>query len=232
MPALRVWLPTVAALAGIALTMLLGFWQLGRGDEKVAMGERLKSAQTGPVIAVSADELKVADVAWRRVEVHGRFAADQTVFIDNRVLNGTPGYHVVTPLKIEGGERYVLVNRGWVAAAADRRTVPQVITPQGLQHLNGLAIVPSERQFELSTQVADGNVWQNLTISRYRATVAIPLQPIVIQQSSPAEDGLKREWQPTGPSPDKNYGYAFQWFAMAAAILLYYLVTHVRKRSA
>ena len=183
MPAVRVWLPTVAALAGIALTMLLGFWQLGRGDEKVAMGERLKSAQTGPVIAVSADELKVADVAWRRVEAYGRFAADQTVYIDNRMLNGAPGYHVVTPLKIEGGERYVLVNRGWVAAAADRRTVPRVITPPGLQHLTGLAVVPSEQQFELSTQVADGNVWQNLTISRYRATVAIPLQPIVIQQA-------------------------------------------------
>lgn len=232
MPAIRVWLPLVAALAGIALTVLLGLWQLGRGDEKAALGERLKSAQSGPVIAVPAEEIKASDVAWRRVEVHGRFVADHTVFIDNRVLNGAPGYHVVTPLKIEGGERHVLVNRGWIAAAPDRRTLPQVVTPTGLQHLTGLAIVPSEQQFELSTRVAEGNVWQNLTISRYRATVGIPLQPVVIQQSSPAADGLKREWQITGPSPDRNYGYAFQWFAMAAAILVYYLVTHVRKRPA
>jgi len=232
MPPVRAWLPTLAALAGIALTVALGIWQLDRGDEKTAMGERLKSAQARPLIAIHAAELNAADVAWQRVEANGRFAADYTVFIDNRVLNGVVGYHVVTPLKIEGGERYVLVNRGWVAATADRRTLPKIVTPPATLRVSGIASVPGERQFELSTRVAEGNVWQNLTLSRYRATVNIPLQPVVIQQDSVVDDGLKREWQATGPSPDRNYGYAFQWFAMAAAILVYYLVTHGRKKAA
>ena len=232
MPPVRAWLPTLAALAGIALTVALGIWQLDRGNEKTAMAERLKSAQARPLIAIPAAELNAADVAWKRVEANGRFAAEYTVFIDNRVLNGVVGYHVVTPLKIEGGERYVLVNRGWVAATADRRTLPKIVTPPGTLRVSGIASVPGERQFELSTRVAEGNVWQNLTLSRYRASVNIPLQPVVIQQDSVVEDGLKREWQATGPSPDRNYGYAFQWFAMAAAILVYYLVTHGRKKAA
>jgi len=232
MPPVRAWLPTLAALAGIALTVALGIWQLDRGDEKTAMAERLKSAQAGPLIAIPAAELNAADVAWQRVEANGRFAAEYTVFIDNRVLNGVVGYHVVTPLKIEGGERYVLVNRGWVAATADRRTLPKIVTPPGTLRVSGIASVPGERQFELSTRVAEGNVWQNLTLPRYRASVNIPLQPVVIQQDSVVDDGLKREWQATVPSPDRNYGYAFQWFAMAAAILVYYLVTHGRKKAA
>ncbi len=226
----RVWLPTVAAIAGIALTVALGVWQLGRGNEKAALAEQLKSAQSGPQIAIPAAEISAADVAWRRVEVHGRFAADYTVFIDNRILNGVAGYHVITPLKIEGGERYVLVNRGWIAAAADRRTTPAVITPAGLLHITGQAVLPGEHQFELSTRVAEGNVWQNLTLSRYRASVPIALQAVVVQQDNALDDGLKREWASSGPSPDRNYGYAFQWFALAATILIYYLVTHVRKR--
>ena len=228
MPTIRRWLPTVAAFAGIALTVTLGFWQLGRGDEKAALAGKLKSAQAGPQIAIPAAELRAEDVAWQRVEASGRFAPELTLFIDNRVLNGVAGYHVITPLKIDGGERYVLVNRGWVAAAADRRTLPKIITPEGSVRIAGLATIPSEQQFELSTRVAEGNVWQNLTLSRYRATVPIALQPVVIQQESSVEDGLKREWLATGPSPDRNYAYAFQWFAMALAILIYYLVTHVR----
>jgi surfeit locus 1 family protein len=232
MSGVRKWLPTVAAIAGIALTSALGIWQLGRGNEKAAQVERLSSGQSGPVIAVSAVEINASDVAWKRVEADGRFAAEYTLFIDNRILHGMVGYHVITPLKIENGDRYVLVNRGWIAAAPDRRTLPKIVTPPGLVHITGTALIPSERQFELSTRVAEGNVWQNMTLSRFRATVNIPIQPIVIQQDSVVDDGLKREWAATGPSPDRNFGYAFQWFAMAAAILIYYLVTHVRKRAA
>jgi surfeit locus 1 family protein len=232
MRGVRAWLPAVAAVAGIALTSALGIWQLGRGNEKAAQVERLSSAQNGPVIAIPATEINASDVAWQRVEASGRFAAEYTLFIDNRVLNGVVGYHVITPLKIENGDRYVLVDRGWVAAAPDRRTLPKIVTPPGTVRIAGIASIPSERQFELSTRVAEGNVWQNMTLSRYRATVNIPIQPIVIQQDSAVDDGLRREWVATGPSPDRNYGYAFQWFAMAAAILIYYLVTHVRKRTA
>ena len=47
------------------------------------------------------------------------------------------------------------------------------------------------------------------------------------EQENDLGDGLARIW----PEPDlgiqMHYGYAFQWFAMSAAILIYYLVTHV-----
>jgi len=46
---------------------------------------------------------------------------------------------------------------------------------------------------------------------------------VVVQQDSELNDGLKREWVESRPSPDRNYGYAFQWFAMAVALLIYLL---------
>lgn len=228
----RLWLPAVAAFAGIALTGALGVWQLGRGQEKAAQAERMNSAQKGPIVAIPPAAIRADDVAWQRVEVRGRFRPERTVFIDNRVLHGVAGYHVITPLQIEGGERHVLVNRGWTAAPADRRQAPAVRTPEGVLRVTGLAVVPGEQQFELSTRVAEGNVWQNLTLSRYRATVAIDIQPVVVQQENEIDDGLKREWSASGPNPDRNYGYAFQWFALAAAILVYFLVTRARKARA
>jgi surfeit locus 1 family protein len=91
--------------------------------------------------------------------------------------------------------------------------------------------VPGKRYLELSNQVAEGNVWQNLTLERYRAAVPIPLQPVVIQQENTIEDGLSREWSPPDLGIDKHYAYAFQWYAMAVAIVIIFLVLNVKKRT-
>ena len=64
-----------------------------------------------------------------------------------------------------------------------------------------------------------------------RGPLPIALQPVVIQQESEIDDGLKREWSAPDLGIDKHYGYAFQWFAMAAAIVIIYLVCNVRKRT-
>ena len=213
------------------MTLALGNWQLGRGNDKAALAERIKSASRDALIAMPSAEIKPDDVAWRRVEVRGRFEPKYAVFIDNRVLHGVVGYHIVMPLRIGDSERYVLVNRGWVAGTNVRSQLPQIATPSEMVTVVGLATVPSKRFLELSTQVAEGNVWQNLVLERYRAAVPIEIQPVVIQQENDLGDGLKREWTPPDLGINTHYGYAFQWFALAAAILIFYLVIHVRKRS-
>lgn len=223
--------PTLAALAGIAITVALGNWQLGRGDEKFALAERVQAAGRDALIALPAAEIKVDDVAWRRVEVRGRFEPKYVVFIDNRVLRGVAGYHVVMPLLIGGSERYVLVNRGWVAGTGTRSTLPQIATPAGVVRIIGLATAPSTRYLELSNKVTEGSVWQNLTLERYRAAVSIPIQPVLIQQENNVDDGLKREWDAPDLGVDRHYAYAFQWFALAATILILYVTYHVRKRA-
>jgi len=175
-------------------------------------------------------EVSAADVEWRRVTVRGRFEPRHAVLIDNRIRRGVAGYHVLMPLAIGGGGRYVLVNRGWIAGTADRRRLPEVQTPANTVEITGLAVTPSRRFLELSANAAEGKVWQNLTLERYRQAVPISLQPVVILQESPLEDGLAREWDPPDLGVNTHYGYAFQWLALALAILVFYLVTHVRRR--
>src|SRR3954462_15492388 len=123
--------PTVGAIAGIALTLALGNWQLGRGQQKTALAGRVAAASHDAPIGLSGAEVKADDVVWHRVEVRGRFEPKYAVLIDNRIYHRAAGYPVVMPLKIEGSERYVLVNRGWIAASATRASVPQVVTPAG-----------------------------------------------------------------------------------------------------
>ena len=73
------------------------------------------------------------------LSVRGTWLADRTVFIDNKVPAGKAGFIVATPLRIEGGERCVLVLRGWVAGTGDRRE-PAVRTPEGVVEVAGEAL--------------------------------------------------------------------------------------------
>ena len=58
----------------------------------------------------------------------------------------------------------------------------------------------------------------------------IAVQPFVLRQDSALDDGLVRAW----PAPDfgieKHYGYAFQWFALAATLTGFYGYTQLRSR--
>ena len=221
---------TLAATVGIALTLALANWQLGRAHEKEARAARLAALAKDPPVSLAATEVRAEDVEWRQVTARGRFEPKYGVLIDNRVRRGVAGYHVVMPLDAGGG-RHVLVNRGWVAGNPDRARLPEVRTPPDTVEVTGLAVVPGRRFLELSSRVTEGRVWQNLTLERYREAFSLQLQPVMLQQESPLDDGLAREWDPPDLGVDKHYGYAFQWLALAATILVFYLVTHVRRRA-
>jgi len=222
---------TLAAAAGIALTLALGQWQTGRASHKQDLQQRLATLSQEPPVLVGGDPLATESLLLRRVEVRGVFDDRYTVFLDNRIYRHQPGYHVATPLRIAGSDRHVLVSRGWVAANPDR-SLPKVPTPSGEQRVEGIALPYSDRFIELSTKIAEGQVWQNLGLERYRQATRLELQAFVIQQQSAASDGLVRDWPRPDLKRDTHLAYAFQWYALSLAILIYYLVTHVKRRPA
>ena len=143
------WVPSLAAAAFIALTVALGDWQTRRAEEKVAAGRRIDEAARGPLLALPSSRVDVAVLESRRVSVRGTFDARGTLFLDNKILHGIPGYQILTPIRPENGGIPVLVNRGWVAAG-DRSSLPVVPTPAGVQTIEGEAVVPSARFLELA----------------------------------------------------------------------------------
>lgn len=220
---------TLAAAAGIALTLALGQWQVGRAQYKEALQARYDQLGRQPAVSIGPDPVDRDSLLLRRVELRGTFEPKYTVFIDNRTYRHQPGFHVATPLRITGSDRRVLVNRGWVASPRDR-SLPEVRTPAGEQTVQGVAVAWSERYLELSTKVAEGNIWQNLVYERYRQATGLELQPVVVQQTSAADDGLVREWNRPDLGRNTHLAYAFQWYALSLAILVYYLVSHVKRK--
>ena len=217
------FLPGVAAVAAIALTLSLGNWQTRRAEEKTARGRDLDEAARRTVLNLPAQQVDAHEFEFRSVTARGEYSAKYSVLLDNKVLHGTAGYQVLTPLKIAGGDTFVLVNRGWVAAGTRREVPPQIQTPGGIVTVEGVAIVPSSHIFELGAKTEEGMVWQNLVLARYAKWSGLKLQPIVLQQTSAAPDGLVRAWARPDTGADKHRGYAFQWYALATTILIFYV---------
>jgi surfeit locus 1 family protein len=220
--------PTGAAVLGILLTAGAGNWQLNRAAEKARLQQRIEQADQQPPIHLGAAQLNPADVVYFHVEASGEFKPDGTVYVDNRVRDGVPGYEVVTPLHIDGGA-YVLVNRGWVRADVSRSRLPAVPLPQAPVTVAGIALPGNPRLFELSSDVQAGRVWQNVTVDRYRKAFGLELQPIIIEQQNALSDGLLREWKRPDAGIDRHRGYALQWFCLCFAIIVFYVVLHVKR---
>lgn len=221
--------PTLAALVIFALTLSAGNWQTGRAAEKLALQQRLDAFARGPAVVLAQDRMEPTAVADHRVSVRGRFVAGQTLYIDNRVYRGAPGYHVVTPLQIEGGDRHVLVNRGWIAAGPDRGKLPPVVTSADLINVEGIAIVPLAHPYELAPDTNNGPLRQNLVLERIAAEMKLAMQPVVVLQTGAAPDGLARDWPKPDAGVNTHRAYALQWYVMAALSLVLWLGLNLRK---
>ena len=216
------WIPSLAAIGFIALFIALGNWQSRRAEEKLDAGRLADEAARGPVLQVPAARVDATGFERRRVAARGTFVARDTFFLDNKVLQGTAGYEVVTPLKPEGPGALILVDRGWTAAG-DRSKLPEIVTPEGVRTIEGLAVVPSMRFLELGADVDTGKVRQNLVLAREEKRLGLTLQPFVIQQTSDAVDGLARVWGRPDTGADRNRSYALQWYSFAALAAVLYV---------
>jgi hypothetical protein len=147
------WLPTLAAVIGLAVTLSAAYWQFGRAAYKEQLQHEFRLRQEAPPVVVeTANALPDTEIALRKVTVTGRYLAEHTIYLDNRLRDGIAGYEVVTPLSTGTAAAVVLVNRGWIRAAAERNVLPQVDTPAGPVTVTGTAVVPSGRILELSDQ--------------------------------------------------------------------------------
>jgi len=225
----RLW-PTLATAIGVSVAVALGNWQLGRAAQKRELKARYEAMAAQPPINVGRELLRTEGIDMRRLEARGTFEPQHAVFIDNRIHHGVPGYHVVMPLRIDGSDVRVLVNRGWVARPPLRSDLPAVKTPNGPVTIAGVATVPHPGAFERMDVVVEGRIVQNLTIERYTQMTPIAVQPFVLRQDSALDDGLRREWPAPDFGIDKHYGYAFQWFALAATLGIFYAYTQLKRR--
>ena len=200
----RAW-ALAAAVAACAAFVALGNWQARRADEKRVLGAELEK---------------------KRLTLSGEFRPEHTVFLDNRIRNHRAGYEVVTPLRVDG--EHVLVLRGWVEAGKTRDALPQVRTPGGTVRVEGIALENLPRVMQLKED-AESKVRQSVDIKEFAAQSGLRLRPYFLEQHSPADDGLLRDWPRPDAGAEKHESYSLQWYSFAALAAVLFIVLSFRR---
>ena len=213
----------LAAILSAALTARLGVWQLDRARQKTELHERIvaRGAQAPlPQAEIARDETTAQRQHYRQVQLHGRWLAERTVYLDNRAMNGRAGFIVVTPLLLAEGDA-LLVQRGWSPRhQTDRTVLAPLDTPPGEVTVNGRIAPPPSKLYEFSDS-GGGLIRQNLDLADFAREIRVPLRPLSVQltEAGAANDGLLRDWPAPALDVGKHHGYAFQWFALCTLVI-------------
>jgi surfeit locus 1 family protein len=208
--------------AALVLTALgLGRWQLSRAQQKIAMQAEVERQAAVPALSnqLLLQTTHPETSIYQRARLRGAWVQGQTVLLDNRPMDGRVGFYVVTPFMLEGSQTAIMVQRGWVARNfVDRTAVPSVSTQDGVFDIEGRITPPPAALYELGAQPG-GAIRQNIDLKQFaqQAQLAL-LTSVSLQQSGPPDAGLLRNWPAVNLGVDKHYGYAFQWFALAALV--------------
>jgi surfeit locus 1 family protein len=214
-------------LAGVFLR--LGLWQLERKDEKTELFERFENA---PSMGIAQALTQQAELA--RVEAFGRYDPLRHVLLDNRIWNGRPGVHALTPFQLRDGG-WVLVNRGWLPLPPDRLTLPDVPTDAADRTIRGRLVAASNdgaRLGEADVLVSDD--WPQLVtyleLADIEAALGQPLQPWIVQLDASDPSGFAdRQWSAAVMEPKVHGAYAVQWLALCATSLIIWITLGLRR---
>ena len=221
--------PAIAALLVIAVGVGAGNWQKRRMQAKEALRAQYDEADRAAPIALASLPAATdwGSMRYHRVTAAGEYLPQRQIFIDNRVVAGRAGFHVVTPLAFPDG-RVVLVNRGWVAQQASRSALPEAPPPVGQVTVQGRLSIPPTGYLELQRESTSGPVRQNLDPARFAAATGLAVLPVVIEATAAPvpDDGLARSW----PAPDFGVEthriYMVQWYAFALLAAVLWLWFH------
>jgi surfeit locus 1 family protein len=231
------WLGTLIMILLIPVFIKLGLWQYHKAEQKQALQDQYDRYRDTPpqTLPTHLDDPEMW--RYRRVKVSGIYDASHQIYIDNQVYGEQAGYHVLTPMAIEGN-KFLLVNRGWIAGSADHHVLPNAEVPSGLQTITGVVWIPPVKVYSLESQASQSNeqpwmpVWQNLDMARYAQAVNKTILPVVIRLDKEIPQGYVRDWPRPAERITTHIGYAYQWFGFAIATVFIYLFVSFRKNSA
>jgi surfeit locus 1 family protein len=219
-------------LVGAIAMPILGQWQLDRyhqrqRENKVVQERRIKSpVPLRSVIPNTSTIATLPDVEWRQVTVSGTYDIVHQILIANRSYKGRPGYHVLTPLLIDGEvEQAVLINRGFVPyEAAVGGPLPEAPPQSGTVTLQGVlrptqtkgGIGPTDPEKGILKEMARIDIER---ISRQNPNRLAPAY-IELTGETPTPAQPLSLVEPPKQDAGTNLSYAMQWFIFTAVGLI------------
>ncbi|HET7358570.1 MAG TPA: SURF1 family protein [Rhodanobacteraceae bacterium] len=229
------WFAMALTLAGMAIFVRLGVWQLHRADYKEQLLRRFATASSAPLHDFASVQSGAPADSDPHLRVRGRFLADRYYLVDDQIHADRVGTLVYAPFQPQGEQRLLLVDLGFLAHPGENERQPRLPPlPAGATTLTGLyAPAPATGLRLGGNALAKQSQWPKtavyLDLDQVAADLRAPLYPrVLLLDPDPATPYL-RQWTPATMPPARHRGYAFQWFSFALAALAIFVILHRRR---
>ncbi|MDE0116205.1 MAG: SURF1 family protein [bacterium] len=216
----------IAVLLAVAAMVTAGFWQLHRLSERRDRNSIVTSRGEIPIAEiqelVSADDSygRGDEMEFRLVRATGVFQPADQVLIRNRTHQGSAGYWVLTPLRLDVGTA-VAVNRGWIPHGVGTGDSPADFAPPAgevevIGLLRATVTAAGLQQADPSSGVLAEMARPDL--ARFARQLDVELLPVYVQLQAqrPPVDSLPIPIPPTDLGEGSHLAYAVQWFVFAS----------------
>lgn len=220
---LRGVLVAAVVLAGAALCVRLGLWQLSRWHWKQAMNARLRQAEASPPLA-SEHAPPLGAIRGRYLELTGRYDEGHQIVIGGHVREDVPGVEVITPLVLDDGTA-VLVDRGWIPVADAGPVSLAPYREPGFQRVVGYpeSLLAGRRVPPLAVRTSpQGTVFWSRDLDRDTLAARLPYRLAAYSLRQAPGAGVPARPLRSRPEPldeGMHLGYAIQWFSFGLILL-------------
>jgi surfeit locus 1 family protein len=226
---------TVLSTAALAVLIGLGVWQLQRLQWKEGLIAQIEARVKAEPVSLKEAVVRAdagEDVSYLRVRAEGKFDNAKELYLF-AVSDGTPGWHVITPLETPEGEM-VLVDRGFVPdalrdpAARRQGEISDAVT------VTALARRPETQGLFVPNNEIEQNRWfwrdlKAMTTSMF-GEGAKDVAPFFLEaEKSEIPGGWPRGGETRLDLPNNHLQYAITWFLLALCLVVIYVI-YVRGR--
>jgi surfeit locus 1 family protein len=214
-----------------ALVMIrLGIWQLDRLVGRRAFNAQVLSQINEPTLPLTADLLSddLEALEFRTVQIEGQYDLANTLVLGNQVWDEQIGVHLLTPLKIDGTQTYILVDRGWIPFQEWENRNLSPYDETGAVSVAGMLRVTQTRLglrdcLDETVSAPPFQVWC-LALDGIAAHLPYDLLPVYLIQAPQGEQTVPpyRAIPQIEISEGPHLSYAIQWFTFSAILLIGY----------
>lgn len=203
----RIVFPVVLGIAGCAVLVALGTWQLRRLEWKEAILAEIEAKIAAVPVALPQAPDPGRD-GYLPVTVTGALGGEELHVLTSQKEAG-PGYRVISVLT--AGERRVMVDLGFVPEAAkDAGRMAEAVTVTGNLHW------PDETDGWTPAPDAARGIWFARDVPAMAAALGTEQVLVVAREVTGADLGVTPWPIDTAAIPNDHRQYAITWFSLAA----------------
>ncbi len=215
--------PILLGLAGCAVLISLGIWQMQRLEWKEGVLAQIEARLAGAPVALS-EALTEAEDEYRATRFRGAPVGEALYVLDSGTAAGT-GYRVIQAF--ETGDLTVLVDRGLVGLDGRSATLAS-----GQMEVSGHLLWPDD--VNSSTPAPEGTLWFGRDVAAMSQVLETAPVMVVVAATSVEDPAVTPLPVDTSGIPNDHLNYAITWFSLAAVWLAMtgYWIWRIRARTA